>query len=218
MIPVIIVACEVGFWAFLLAGLATRYLFRRPRLGLVLLAAAPLVDLVLLVVTVLDLRGGGTATLAHSLAAFYIGASVAFGHSMIAWADRVFARRFGTEDEARQAQSPAPAYGRAHARHMWGGTFLVWLAALVAAGLLAGMIWMVGDPTRTQALARGFHTLAVIVGVDLIITVSYTLWPRKAPEGQRREAPRDEPAGVQSPRPSSENSAGPVNSTAERMR
>lgn len=30
----IIVACEVGFWVILLAGLVARYLLRLPRLGL----------------------------------------------------------------------------------------------------------------------------------------------------------------------------------------
>lgn len=219
MIPVIIVACEVGFWIFLLSGLTTRYLFRRRRLGLILLATAPLVDVVLLIVTVLDLRGGGTATVAHSLAAFYIGASVAFGHAMVKWADRRFARRFGTDEEARLATPTRPTYGWAHTRDMWRGTFHVWAAALVAGGLLAAMIWMVGDPSRTEALARGFHTLAVIVSIDLIITVSYTIWPRKDPAGHGRGAREgDELVDGQSPSPSRENSAAPVNSTAERMR
>ncbi len=77
MIYAIIVACEVGFWLVLLAGLAARYGLRRPRLGGALLVYVPLVDLVLLVASVLDLRHGGQAGLAHGLAAVYVGVSVA---------------------------------------------------------------------------------------------------------------------------------------------
>ena len=69
MIYAVIVACEVGFWLVLTAGLGARYVLRRPRLGAVLLMTVPVVDLVLLVATVMDLRGGGTASPAHALAA-----------------------------------------------------------------------------------------------------------------------------------------------------
>ena len=58
MLIAIIVATEIGFWVVLGAGLAARYLLGRRRLGAVLLASVPLVDLVLLIATVLDLSGG----------------------------------------------------------------------------------------------------------------------------------------------------------------
>jgi hypothetical protein len=58
VIVAVIVACEIGFWVVLAAGLVSRYVLRRRRLSTALLAAVPLVDLVLLVVSVLDLRGG----------------------------------------------------------------------------------------------------------------------------------------------------------------
>ncbi|WP_407342151.1 hypothetical protein [Pengzhenrongella phosphoraccumulans] len=87
MLVAVIAACEVGFWVLLGAGLVARYALRRPRLGAALLVGVPLVDLVLLAATVLDLRAGSTATFVHGLAAAYIGFSVAFGHSTIRWAD-----------------------------------------------------------------------------------------------------------------------------------
>ncbi len=37
-------AAEIAFWVVLAAGLAARYLLRRQRLSVVLLASAPLVD------------------------------------------------------------------------------------------------------------------------------------------------------------------------------
>ena len=64
------------------------------RLGAVLLALTPAVDLVLLVASAIDLRGGATAFSWHGLAAVYIGVSVAFGPRIIAWADARFATRY----------------------------------------------------------------------------------------------------------------------------
>lgn len=40
MLLVIIVACEIGFWVLIGAGLTARYLLRRPRLGAGLLMSA----------------------------------------------------------------------------------------------------------------------------------------------------------------------------------
>jgi Bacterial regulatory proteins, luxR family len=42
-----IVNAEVLFWVFLAAGLAVRYLMRRPRLSAALLIGVPLIDLLL---------------------------------------------------------------------------------------------------------------------------------------------------------------------------
>lgn len=59
----------------------------------------------------IDLRGGATAGFAHGLAAAYIGFSLAFGHSLIRWADVRFAHRF-----ADGPPPPEPArYGRERA-------------------------------------------------------------------------------------------------------
>ncbi|MCP9964683.1 hypothetical protein LUW74_13890 [Actinomadura madurae] len=90
----IIAACEIGFWVVLAAGLAARYPLRLRRTGAALLLCVPLIDLVLLAATVIDLRGGATAGTGHGLAAAYLGYSVAFGHSMVRWADERFAHRF----------------------------------------------------------------------------------------------------------------------------
>jgi hypothetical protein len=43
MLVILIVAAEVAFWLVLGAGLSARYLLRRRRLGLVLLAATPFI-------------------------------------------------------------------------------------------------------------------------------------------------------------------------------
>ncbi len=182
MLVAVIVTCEVLFWVFVLAGLATRYLLRRPRLGGWLLVAAPLVDLVLLVATVLDLRGGATATTAHALAAVYLGVSVGFGHSMIRWADVRFAHRFADGP----APERAPQTGRAHAAHQCRGFARHAVAFAVGAGLLGLATLVIGDPARTAAFTDTLRLWAVVVTVDGLTSLSYTVRPRPTAVGARR--------------------------------
>ncbi|WP_155340781.1 hypothetical protein [Acrocarpospora corrugata] len=72
----LIIACEIGFWVFLGLGLAARYGLRLPRVSAILLLCVPLIDVVLLVAAVIDMRSGAAATWQHGLAAAYIAYSV----------------------------------------------------------------------------------------------------------------------------------------------
>lgn len=173
MILAAIVACEVGFWLALVAGLSLRYIARKPRLGTALLIAAPVIDLVLLALVALDLLGGGTASWHHGLAALYIGISVAYGHRMIAWLDAKFATRF------RGAPPRAPLTGWAYTAACWKDVVRTLLAAAIAAGILGGLILVVAAPDRTAELLGFFPILGVIVAIDLVWAISYTLWPKK---------------------------------------
>lgn len=92
IVPIIV--CEIGFWVVLVLGLSARYVLRQRRLGTVLLLCVPLVDVALLAIIVIDLRGGATAHWSHGLGAVYLAVSVVYGHRMVAWADRWFATRF----------------------------------------------------------------------------------------------------------------------------
>lgn len=168
MLAFVIAACEIAFWIVIAAGLTARYLLRRPRLGAVLLVCAPLVDLVLLAASVVDLRGGGEASVVHALAAIYLGVSVGFGHRMIAWADVRFAHRF--------AGGPAPVkpskYGTAAARRQ----VVDWLRHLVAwsigSGLMLGGVLLVGDRDRTEALLYYPAGWGIILLIDGIVAGS----------------------------------------------
>ncbi|MFD0713894.1 hypothetical protein [Paenibacillus sp. GCM10027626] len=175
MLTSIIIGCEIGFWLFVLAGLLFRYIFRQQRMGAILLLCTPIVDLILLITTVLDLRNGADATFIHGLAAIYIGVSIAYGHQMIRWADVRFAHRF--------AGGPPPPekvkYGAEHARRERKGWLLHLLAFVVGSGLLLGMIALVGDKERTEALLRTITMWLAIVGIDFLWSFSYTLWPKK---------------------------------------
>lgn len=175
MILTVIVACEIGFWVLVLLGLIARYPLRRPRLGLVLLALTPVVDLVLLAATAIDLSRGATATIFHGLAAVYLGFSVAYGHKMISWADSRFAHRF--------ADGPAPAkrYGRAYAVESWRDALRTGIAVAIAAGVLWALISVSGDAERSEALNGMFGILGIVMAAELIWAISYSLWPKKAP-------------------------------------
>ncbi|MDY7090647.1 MAG: hypothetical protein SYR96_36860 [Actinomycetota bacterium] len=167
---VAIVACEIGFWALLVAGLAARYLLKARRLGAALLLAVPLVDVALLAFSVVDLRRGGEAELAHALAAVYLGVSVAFGHRMLSWTDQRFAHRF--------AGGPPPVKppkgGRERAtyeRRTWLRHLLAYGIAVVVLGLFA---LLVGDAERTEGLWGVLRVWTLVLVIDGIISFSYT--------------------------------------------
>ena len=173
----VIVACEIGFWLFLLAGLACRYLLKQQRLSAVLLAMAPAVDLVLLVVSVIDLRGGGTATTAHGLAAVYLGVSVGFGRRLLRWADVRFAHRFA----GGAPPHPKPKYGAERAAHERSGWYAHLRAWLVGGALLGLAIVAIDDASRTRALLNTLQLWTLVLAIDAAISFSYTLFPKKLP-------------------------------------
>lgn len=175
MIYAIIIGCEIAFWVLIAAGLAARYLLRRPRLGIVLLALTPVVDLILLGAAAFDLRGGGRADFAHSLAAIYLGFSIAYGHRMIKWADVRFAHRF--------AGGPAPAKlsGAAYAVACWKGIPFTLLAVGIAAALIWVLTAIAPDPAQVTGLGDTYRILGIVLGIDVIWAISYTIWPKKAP-------------------------------------
>lgn len=175
-IAAFIIGCEIGFWVFVAAGLIFRYILGLKRTGALLLAATPLVDLILIVATVIDLRNGATASFVHGLAAVYIGVSVAYGHRMIRWADERFAHRFA----GAPAPEPRPKHGTAHARRERKTWFLHLLAWIIGCLILLGMIWFVGDDSRTASLWNIIWCWALVLGIDFVWSFSYTLWPKKA--------------------------------------
>lgn len=172
----VIVVCEVAFWVVIALGLTARYLLRLSSLGMILLAMTPLIDLILLAITGWDLYLGAHATTAHGIAAVYIGVSIAYGKKMIAWADSRF-RYF----IAKQGDKPAKLYGFAYSRDYLKGWALHLLAYAIGCGLLLAMVYMVQDSARTQALDQIIRLWSVVLGIDLIIAVSYFVWPPKAP-------------------------------------
>ncbi len=164
MIVAVIVACEVGFWVLLAAGLLARYGLRRARLSAMLLVCVPLVDLVLLAATVVDLRGGATATGAHGLAAAYLGFSVAFGHSTIRALDARVAHRYA----GAAAPPKAPRAGVAGVQHEWQQWRRAALGWAVASALLAAAIVLVEDAERAAELRSWLWGLTLALAAWLL--------------------------------------------------
>jgi hypothetical protein len=163
----VIAGCEIGFWVLLAAGMATRYLLRLPRLGLVFLAMVPLVDVVMLVASVIDIRSGGEPSFKHSLAAIFIGVSVGFGHQSLKWADGWAAYRFaggprprkpgkGTREKARRERS-----GWYHHLLAYG----VGVGVMIALGLLSGKGF--------DALLGPAWTWTIVLVIDGFVSFSY---------------------------------------------
>ncbi|MEU0113483.1 hypothetical protein ABZ137_07065 [Streptomyces bobili] len=193
MIVWLIAACEIGFWVLLALGLAVRYLLRWRRTSVALLLCEPVLELVLFVVTAIDLRNGAEPGWEHGLAALYIGYTVAFGHYTIRWLDGHAAHRLGG---APPPPRP-PRYGRARALH----EAKLWLRAVfggaVALALLQCAVWYVGDSGDVSSLRSFQGTALRVVGIYGLIALSYTVWPRKAPAGA--ETDDDAPAKDRTP-------------------
>lgn len=171
-----IVACEVAFWVVIIIGLIVRYLLRKERLGFLLLALTPIIDLILLIITGFDLYLGATATSAHAISTVYIGVSGVFGKSIIAWADERFRYYI-----VKQGVKPIKRYGYDYARQYLKSWLKHVLAYAIGMGCLFGLIYLVQDPERTEALTSTIHWWSRILGIDLLITISYFIWPKKEP-------------------------------------
>ena len=153
----------------LLAALTARYLFNRGHLSRALLLTLPLLDLLLLVFTVLDLRDGTAATFAHGLAAAYVGFTVAFGRVAVMWADQRFAHQF-----AGGPKPKGPPNQRWSAvRHELGLWVRCIIAAVITMALLVAMIAFVDSEPRTEALREWFR---VAVGMVIFWFVFGPVW------------------------------------------
>ncbi|MGK5530321.1 hypothetical protein [Streptomyces sp. URMC 129] len=164
--------------------MVARYPMRMPRLGGALLLCVPLIDVLLLTATAVDLRRGAEPSAAHGLAALYLGFTVACGHYLIGWADRHAAHRWAG------APRPAkpPRHGAARAAHEWRLCGMTLVAAVIALAVLQAMIWAIDDAGRTGPL-RGWQVTALrILGIHALIALSYTLWPRREPRPRDADA------------------------------
>ncbi|MDK8181811.1 hypothetical protein [Paenibacillus sp. UMB4589-SE434] len=177
MIGWLILACEIGFWVFILLGLFVRYKLKQPTLGAVLLLCTPIIDVLLIVFTVIDLRNGAEANVFHSLAAVYVGATIAFGKSMVQWADNRFIHLFG--DGFQRPAQPSRQTHPSRAKKERLGWYRHVLAWAIGIALLGSIIWIVDRPTATDTMLGTARSWTVILLIDFIWSFSYTLWPKE---------------------------------------
>ncbi|MFG3526359.1 hypothetical protein ACGF8B_06430 [Streptomyces sp. NPDC047917] len=189
MIVTLIVLCEVAFWVLLAAGLALRYWAKKPRLGAAVLLCEPLLEVVLLVVTAIDLKNGAQPDWKHGLAAVYIGFTVGLGHSTIRWADAQVAHRFA----GGPPPVKPPKYGMARAVHEWKVAARWTVAAVTALALLQAAVWYVGGDGDVSSLQAWQQKMLFVVGLNVIIAGSYTLFPKTGPETEPETEPKAEP-------------------------
>ncbi|MGD9529005.1 hypothetical protein [Pseudonocardia sp.] len=180
-------ACEVAFWVLVGAGLATRYLLRLPRMSAWLLIAVPVVDVVLVTASLVDVGRGTPPGLTHGLAAVYLGVTVAFGHSVIRWADTRFAYRFAGGPPPPRP----PRHGGARVAYEWrewGKAALAWaitVAVLAATALVAGT----GVPSPGEWIGDPLWQWAWRLGVVVVVWfVGWPLWVTLAPPRERDHA------------------------------
>jgi hypothetical protein len=153
LLYILIVGCEVAFWVVLLLSLSLRYLLHKEAVSRWLLRSLPLIDLLLLAFTAIDLKAGTPATFAHGLAAAYVGFTVAFGSLAIRWADAHFAHRF--------ASGPVPAKAPSGG---WGIVLFdlkLWLrsigAWIIALALIQALVAYIGNDQATEPLLAWYR-------------------------------------------------------------
>ncbi|UYP18613.1 hypothetical protein OED52_18510 [Rhodococcus sp. Z13] len=163
-IAAFIVGCEIAFWVVLAAGLACRYLLRLQKAGGVLLALIPLIDLVLLAAVAVDLHRGAEVGWVHRVAGIYLGVSIAFGPSVVRWADRRFAYHFAGGEKPAPAPKEGPEAFRRECVDF--GRWL--LAAGISAAAVLGLGVTVANSEQASALYGIFPTLGVITVIWLL--------------------------------------------------
>ncbi|MFG3284758.1 hypothetical protein [Streptomyces sp. NPDC048111] len=203
MIVTLIIACEAGFWVLLAAGLALRYLAGMRRTSVAVLLCEPLLEVVLLVVTAVDLKNGAQPDWKHGLAAVYIGFSAAMGHHLVTRADAWVAHRFaGGPRPAR-----APKGGAARTAYEWRTAGRYTAAALIAIALLQAAIWYVGGDGSTASLRTWQGRMLIVIAVNLVIALSYTLFPKRTARAEDPPSPLARPLGPAADRAPGEHTA-----------
>jgi hypothetical protein len=161
MIYSAIVACEVAFWAFLGAGLVTRYVLNLRRASTPLLLGSPIADFLLVILVAVDVQAGTAPTQAHALAATYLGFSVVFGPDLVRWADRRVAARLGRGLEmglpTRNSTTPL--------RDEWQLFFKAARAWAITVAILFALAALSGDLDDAAPLPAYAATLTLILGV-----------------------------------------------------
>jgi hypothetical protein len=192
MMVAFIVGAEIAFWVVLGLGLVFRYLIKMRRTGLALLVTVPLIDVALLVATAIDLHRGAEPQSGHGLAAAYLGFSVAFGHSMLRWADQRFAHRFAGGPPPWKP----PKGGWARVRYEWTSFGLALVAVAISCAILGAMYLYVGADRGPVLLAWMGRLGTVLVFWLIFGPLWQTIFPGKSAPADAQPADA-QPANAQ---------------------
>jgi hypothetical protein len=171
-----IIGCEIGFWIFLFLGCSSGTYLKYPRTGKAVLFCVPLLDLILLFATAIDLHEGTVAEFAHGLAAVYLGFTVVYGSGVIKWLDQYVVYKFASGEKMNEPST----HGWSHAIY----ELKQWLKG-VGAGAIAVIslfcaIKFVNQTEKTQLLHDWFHYIFWFLAMWFVCwPLWYTLFPKK---------------------------------------
>ncbi|SOC11113.1 hypothetical protein SAMN05880501_10686 [Ureibacillus xyleni] len=168
-----IITAEVAFWIVIIAGLFSRYVLQWKKVSILFFLMTPFIDLALVALTVIDLRNGATATTAHGISVIYIGVSIAYGKTMIAWADEKFQTWF--LKKASNKQTLTGIAKGIHEMKMWARHAT---AFTIGSLLFWGMITFVGSQ-GIEALTGVWRVWGLVLLIDGVISLSYIIFPKK---------------------------------------
>ncbi|MFJ7666159.1 hypothetical protein ACIQXI_03585 [Lysinibacillus sp. NPDC097195] len=169
-----IITAEIAFWVVIILGLICRYRLKKPKLSIVFFALTPVIDFLLIVLTVVDLRAGTPASTSHGIAAVYIGVSIAYGKTMIAWADEKFQQWFLKQPTAKKRLT-----GLAKGIHEIKMLGLHVIAYAISASFLYAMTVFIGQLADTSSLLQVMKVWGIVLIVDALISFSYIIFPSK---------------------------------------
>ena len=169
-----IIIAEILFWVVIVLGLVVRYVFKQQKLSFYLFVCIPIIDVILLVMTAVDLYYGGKGTIAHALAAVYLGISIVYGKSMIQWADNLFQRLVYKKKTAK-----AKLYGMEYGIQQLKGALKHLAAYVIGALFLALMLYLSKESFENSAFYQILRLWTIVVVIDFIIAILYIIFPRK---------------------------------------
>lgn len=169
LIPILV--AEISFFTALMLGLVCRYALGWRTVSTILLASTPLIDLVIVILTYVDLANGAVPDITHGLAAFYVGFSVVFGPDIIKAIDSRVPRshKQATVDERarRHRSDPMRDWKRSIVAGAltlailavgivvtgWGDSF--WLIYWMIVVVFTVLAWGYIGPVRSRLKAKG---------------------------------------------------------------
>jgi hypothetical protein len=160
-----------------------RYLARLRSTSAIVLAGIPLLDLILVIATAIDLHRGADVSFVHVLAGFYLGSSLAFGPAIVRWADVRFAHRFAGGPAPRKV----PKHGPERVAHLMREWYRVLGTVAIASAILAILILFFAAPADQPGLWLWIGRAWVIVGLWFVVgplweRASSALAPKAQPE------------------------------------
>jgi hypothetical protein len=159
------IACEVGLWVLLGAGLVLRYVLGFRLLSTITLVGIPLLDLARVLAVAVDLHRGTPVGSVHVVAAFLLAFSVAFGPAIVRWADVRFAHRFAGGPAPRKV----PKHGPERMAHLMREWYRVVGTAAIASVVLVVLILFFAAPQDQAGLWWWIGRAWAVVGLWYVV-------------------------------------------------